>query len=242
MSNMIYNQIYFEDEVCNYDNITDQSLTRFGIAIDRNQTESILISGGFTIVNPKFGNEIKTICRNFRGRQMIRAFSIFMYENGVTLLPTEFRDFEFEIFRILLGNGIITASAITPAVMIKAFKAIKKNGLRALLASVLDGRSKNIRAWKCLTCKRFRASNSGLWTCKNRVHLIPEHLSYAEIANYYPDVISHGGYMYSSMLLTSPKSCGEVKPRVRTRLTKSVIYELDDQISIVRKLMNIDVK
>lgn len=239
---MIYNSIYFEAEVRDYDNITDQSLSEFGIAIDRYQTEGILISGGFTIVNPKFGNVIKTICRNFRGRQMVRAFSIFMYENGVTLLPTEFRDFEFEIFRILLGNGIITASAITPVVMIKAFKAIKKNGLRALLSAVLDGRSKSIRAWKCLTCKRFRANNVGIWTCKNRVHMIPEQLSYAEIANYYPDAISHGGYMYSSMLLTSPKTCGEVKPRVRTRLTKSVIYELDDQLSIIRKMMDIDVK
>lgn len=238
---MIYNQIYFEDEICNYDNITDQSLSNFGIAIDKYQNEGIRVSGGFTIVNPKFGNTIKTICRNWRGRQMVRVFTIFMYENGVTLLPTEFRDFEFEIFRILIGNGVISG-AVTPAVMIKAFKAIKKNGLRALLAAVLDGRSKSIRAWKCLTCKRFRATNSGLWTCKNRVHLIPEHLTYAEIANYYPDVISHGGYMYSSMLLTSPKSCGEVKPRVRTRLTKSVIYELDDQISIVRKMMDIDVK
>jgi hypothetical protein len=241
MSNMIYNSIYFEDEVRNCDNITDQSLSQFGIAIDRYQTAEILVSGGFTIVNPKFGNTIKTICRNFRGRQMVRVFAIFMYENGVTLLPTEFRDFEFEIFRILIGNGII-AGAVTPAVMIKAYKAIKKNGLRALLAAVLDGRSKNIRAWKCLTCKRFRASNSGIWTCKNRVHMIPDHLTYAEIANYYPDVISHGGYMYSSMLLTSPKTCGEVKPRVKTRLTKSVIYELDDQISIIRKMMNIDIK
>lgn len=239
---IIYNDIYFEDEVRDCDDITDQSISQFGIVIDKYQKEKINISRGFTIVNSELGNVIKTICRSLSGRQMIKTFSIFMYENGVTMFPSEFKDFEFEIFRILLGNGIITAGAITPAVMVKAFKAIKKNGLRALLSAVLDGRSRTIRAWKCLTCKRFRATNSGIWTCKNRVHLIPEHLTYAEIANYYPDALAHGGYFYSSMLLTSPKSCGEVRPRVRTRLTKSVIYELDDQINIVRRCMDIDVK
>lgn len=241
MNNAIYSDVYFRDEVHFHDEGNDERLEKFGIVINQFQPDSIIIRKGFVIVNKSMADNIKKgICSNLPGRHMLEQFTIFMYENGVTMNSEEFKEFEFEIFRILIGNGII--KTITPSKMIKAYKAIKKHGLRALLGAVYYNRSKNIRAWRCLTCKNLRSDENGLCICKGHEYPVPEGLDSKEIPYLYPDAYSYGGVMYSSVLNEVPKRCGSSKPRIKTRLTKSVVYELDDQIEVIRRVMNIDVE
>ena len=242
MNNFLYSDIYFSEEarVASSKKGRDFGLHKFGIVVDE-AVDGILIKDGFIKMNAYFAKLLRrtSLIKSLPGRHLIETFSVFVYENGLSMTTSEFRDIQLEIFRILVGNGIITSC--TPSSMVKAYKALKRNGVRALLAATISGRSKHIRAWKCLTCKRFRAKNDGTCSCKGYKFSLPDNMKAIEIANMYPDAIEDGGMLYSSIMCEIPKACGVSKPRVKTRLTKSVIYELDDQISIKRKVMDIDI-
>lgn len=243
MNNFLISDIGFEEEVrlASSEKGLDFGLAKFGIVVDEAIHEGIVIEDGFVKISTSFAKLLRrtSLIKSLPGRHLVETFSIFVYENGLTLSTSEFRDAQREMFRILIGNGII--SSYKPSSMVKAYKALKRNGIRALLAAAVSGESKNIRAWKCLTCKRFRAKNDGTCSCKGYKFSIPGKMEADEIASTYPDVEADGGKLYSSIMATIPKSCGGSKPRVRTRFTNSVIYELDDQISIKRKIMDIDV-
>ena len=244
MNNILFSDIYFEEEVrlASSEKGLDFELAKFGIIIDET-VNGIIIEDGFVKIDMSFAKLLKrtSLIRTLPGRHLVETFTIFVYENGLTLSTSEFREIQAEIFRILVGNGIISSRTCTPSSMMKAYKALKRNGVRALLAAAVSGESKHVRAWKCLTCKRFRAKNDGTCSCKGYRFSLPDDMSAIEIANMYPDAAEDGGILYSSIMSEVPKSCGVSKPRVKTRLTKSVIYELDDQISIKRKVMDIDV-
>jgi hypothetical protein len=244
MNNWLFSDIYFEEEVrlASSEKGLDSGLAKFGIIIDET-VNGIIIEDGFVKIDMSFAKLLKrtSLIRTLPGRHLVETFTIFVYENGLTLSTSEFREIQAEIFRILVGNGIISSRTCTPSSMTKAYKALKRNGVRALLAAAVSGESKHVRAWKCLTCKRFRAKNDGTCSCKGYRFSLPDDMSAIEIANMYPDAAEDGGILYSSIMSEVPKSCGVSKPRVKTRLTKSVIYELDDQISIKRKVMDIDV-
>lgn len=242
MNNFIYSNIYFAEEarVASSAKGRDFELYKFGIVVDES-IKSIIIDDGFVKMGMSFAKLLRrtALIKSLPGRHLVETFTVFIYENGLTLNTSEFRDIQLEMFRILVGNGIITSC--TPSSMVKVYKALKRNGIRALLSAVVSGESKCIRAWKCLTCKRFRAQNDGTCSCKGYRFSLPDTMSAIEIANMYPDAREDGGMLYSSIMSEIPKSCGVSKPRVKTRLTKSVIYELDDQVSIKRKVMNIDI-
>lgn len=240
MNNIIINDIYFIDEVIYHDKMEDRFLEKYGIVVSKSTSVNMVVEDGFVIMSKRFAKKVKgTILKNLYGRKMLETFAIFMYENCVNMNSKDLKEFDFEIFRILIGNGII--SNYTPASMIKAFKALKVNGFRALLGAVVYGNSKKIRAWRCLTCKRLRANTKGECTCKGYEYPVPAGIPSEMVPILYPDVHSKNGVMFTSVLNDIPKSCGVGKPRVETRLTKSVVYELDDQIHIIRKIMDIDI-
>lgn len=242
MNNFLYTDIWFSEDVrlASSENCIELGLSKFGIVVD-DMINGITIKDGFVKVDPSMGKLInRTFIKSLPGRHLVETFTTFCYENSLTLNEKEFKEFQFEIFRILIGNGIISSCA--PSSMVKAYKALKRNGIRALLSAVASGESKNIRAWKCLTCKRFRAENDGTCFCKGYRFSLPDNLTAIEIANLYPDAQTEGGVMYSAFIPKAKKSCGVAKPRVKTTLTRSVIYELDDQLDIKRKCMNIDIK
>lgn len=245
MNNFLFTDIYFEEEVrlTSSEKGLDFGLHKFGIVVDESVIDGIIIDDGFVKISTSFAKFMRrtSLINSLPGRHLVETFSIFVYENGLTLSTSEFRDIQLEIFRILVGNGIISSSTCKPSSMVKAYKALKRNGIRALLAAAVSGESKNIRAWKCLTCKRFRAKNNGTCSCKGYKFSIPGKMEADEVASTYPDVEADGGKLYSSIMAEIPKSCGGSKPRVKTRFTNSVIYELDDQIQIKRKIMDIDV-
>jgi hypothetical protein len=242
MNNFLVTDIYFSEEAreASSKKGADFGLHKFGIVVDES-IAGIIIKDGFVKVDVYFAKLMlrTSLIKSLPGRHLVETFTIFVYENGLTLSTSEFRDIQLEMFRILVGNGII--SSCSPSYMVKAYKALKRNGIRALLAAAVSGESKHIRAWKCLTCKRFRANNDGTCSCKGYRFSLPDSMKAIEIANMYPDATEDGGVLYSSIMPEIPKSCGVSKPRVKTHLTKSVIYELDDQISIKRKIMNIDI-
>lgn len=241
MNNMLISDIYFMTEIIYHDKMTDRSLEKFGVIISDYATSDIVIEKGFVIVSKSFAQKMKrTILRNLPGRKLVETFSIFCYENGLNLNSDEFKEVEFEMFRILIGHGVI--KSITPSKMIKAFKAMKVHGFRALLAAAVSGESKRIRAWRCLTCKRLRTDSKGVMRCNGFYHPVPEGMTTTEISALYPDNKTVDGIMMSTYLHSIPKVCMVIKPRVPIRLTKSVVYELDDQISIIRKTMDIDVE
>lgn len=244
MNNFLFSDIYFEEEVrlASSEKGLDFGLAKFGIVIDET-VNGIIIEDGFVKIDMSFAKFLRrtSLIKSLPGRHLVETFTIFIYENGITLSSSEFRNIQLEMFRILVGNGIITSRKCTPSSMVKAYKALKRNGVRALLHATFSGESKHIRAWKCLTCKRFRAKNDGTCSCKGYRFSLPDNMSAIEIANMYPDATEDGGMLYSSIMSEVPRSCGVSKPRVKTRLTKSVIYELDDQILIKRKIMDIDV-
>lgn len=228
-------------EVIYHDKMTDRSLEKYGLIISDYATSDIIIEKGFVIVSKSFAEKMKrTILRNLPGRKMVETFSIFCYENGIDLNMDEFKEVELEMFRILIGHGII--KSITPSKMVKAFKAMKVHGFRALLAAAVSGESKRIRAWRCLTCKRLRTDSKGVMRCNGFYHPVPEGLETTQISSLYPDNKTVDGIMMSQYLHSIPKACMVIKPRVPIKLTKSVVYELDDQISIIRKTMDIDVE
>lgn len=245
MNNFLISDIGFEEEVrlASSEKGLDFGLAKFGIVVDEAIHEGIVIEDGFVKISTSFAKFMgrTSLINSLPGRHLVETFAIFVYENGLTLSSSEFRNVQLEIFRILVGNGIISSSTCKPSSMVKAYKALKRNGVRALLAAAVSGESKNIRAWKCLTCKRFRAKNDGTRSCKGYKFSIPGKIEADEIASIYPDVTADGGKLYSSIMAEIPKSCGGSKPRVKTRFTKSTIYELDDQIRIKRKIMDIDV-
>lgn len=244
MNNLLFSDIYFEEEVrlASSERGLDFGLAKFGIVVD-DSVNGIVIDDGFVKVDISFAKFLRrtSLIKSLPGRHLVETFSVFVYENGLSLSTSEFRNIQLEIFRILVGNGIISSRICTPSSMVKAYKALKRNGVRALLHATFSGESKNIRAWKCLTCKRFRAKNDGTCSCKGYRFSLPNNMTAIEIANIYPDATEDGGILYSSIMSEIPKTCGVSKPRVKTRLTKSVIYELDDQISIKRRIMDIDV-
>ena len=241
MNNIIISDIYFMTEVIYHDKMTDRSLEKYGLIISDYAMSDIVIEKGFVIISKPFAQKMrKTILRNLPGRKLVETFSIFCYENGLNLNNEEFKEVEFEMFRILIGNGVI--KSITPLKMIKAFKAMKVHGFRALLTAAVSGESKHIRAWRCLTCKRLRTDSKGVMKCNGFYHPVPEGLETTEISSLYPDNKTVDGIMMSQYLHKIPKVCMVIKPRVPIRLTKSVVYELDDQLSIIRKTMDIDVK
>lgn len=240
MNNMFISDIYFMTEVIYHDKMTDRSLEKYGIVISDSMTD-ISIEKGFVIVSKSFAQKMKrNILGNLPGRKLVETFSIFCYENGINLNTKEFNEVEFEMFRILIGNGII--KSISPSKMIKAFKAMKVHGFRALLAAAVSGESKQIRAWRCLTCKRLRTDSKGVMKCNGFYHPVPEGLETTQISALYPDNKTVDGIMMSSYLHNIPKVCMVIKPRVPIKLTKSVMYELDDQLSIIRKTMDIDIR
>jgi hypothetical protein len=242
MNNFLVTDIYFSEEAreASSKKGADFGLHKFGVVVDES-IKGIIIEDGFVKIDMSFAKLLRrtALIKSLPGRHLVETLTIFVYENGLSLSTSEFRDIQLEMFRILVGNGIITSC--TPSSMTKAYKALKRNGVRALLSAVISGESKHIRAWKCLTCKRFRAKNDGTCSCKGYKFSLPDNMKAIEIANMYPDAIEDGGMLYSSIMCEIPKACGVSKPRVKTRLTKSVIYELDDQISIKRKIMDIDV-
>lgn len=244
MNNILFSDIYFEEEVrlASSEKGLDSELCKFGIVVDE-AVNGIIIEDGFVKIDMSFAKLLRrtSLIKSLPGRHLVETFTVFVYENGLSLNSEAFREMQAEIFRILVGNGIISSRICTPSSMVKVYKALKRNGVRALLAAAVSGESKHIRAWKCLTCKRFRAKNDGTCTCKGYRFSLPDNMSAIEIANMYPDATEDGGILYSSIMSEIPKSCGVSKPRVKTRLTKSVIYELDDQIAIKRKIMDIDV-
>ena len=244
MNNFLISDIYFEEEVrlASSEKGLDFGLHKFGIVVD-DSVNGIIIEDGFVKMDVSFAKLLRrtSLIRSLPGRHLVETFSIFVYENGITLNSSEFRNMQLEIFRILVGNGIISSRTCTPSSMVTVYKALKRNGVRALLATTFSGESKHVRAWKCLTCKRFRAKNDGTCSCKGYKFSLPDTMCAIEIANMYPDATEDGGVLYSSIMSKIPKSCGVSKPRVKTRLTKSVIYELDDQIAIKRKIMDINV-
>lgn len=241
MNNMIISDIYFMTEVIYHDKMTDRSLEKYGLIISDYAMSDIVIEKGFVIISKPFAEKLKrTILKNLPGRKLVETFSIFCYENGLNLNNEEFKEVEFEMFRILIGNGII--KSITPLKMIKAFKAMKVHGFRALLAAAVSGESKRIRAWRCLTCKRLHTDSKGVMRCNGFYHPVPEGMETTEISELYPDNKTVDGIMMSSYLHSIPKVCMVIKPRVPIKLTKSVMYELDDQLNIIRKTMDIDVK
>lgn len=238
---MIISDIYFMTEVIYHDKMNDRSLEKYGLVISDHTTSDISIEKGFVIISKPLAQKMrKTILRNLPGRKLVETFSIFCYENGLNLNNEEFKEVEFEMFRILIGNGVI--KSITPLKMIKAFKAMKVHGFRALLAAAVSGESKRIRAWRCLTCKRLRTDSKGVMKCNGIYHPVPEGMETTEISSLYPDNITIDGIMMSSYLHSIPKACMAIKPRVPIRLTKSVVYELDDQIELIRRVMDIDVE
>ena len=242
MNNFLVTDIYFSEEarVTSSKKGADFGLYKFGVVVDES-IKGIVIDDGFVKMGTSFAKLLRrtSLIKSLPGRHLVETLVIFIYENDLSLSTSEFRDIQLEMFRILVGNGII--SSCTPSSMVKAYKALKRDGIRALLAATVSGESKNIRAWKCLTCKRFRAKNDGTCSCKGYKFSLPDNMKAIEIANMYPDAIEDGGMLYSSIMSEIPRSCGVSKPRVKTRLTKSVIYELDDQISIKRKIMDIDI-
>jgi hypothetical protein len=241
MNNMFISDIYFMTEVIYHDKMDDRSLEKYGLVISDHIMSDIAIEKGFVIISKSFAQKMtKTILRNLPGRKLVETFSIFCYENGLNLNSDEFKEVEFEMFRILIGNGII--KSISPSKMIKASKAMKVHGFRALLAAAVSGESKHIRAWRCLTCKRLRTDSKGVMKCDGFYHPVPEGLETTQISSLYPDNKTVDGIMMSSYLHNIPKVCMVIKPRVPIKLTKSVVYELDDQLSIIRKTMDIDVR
>jgi hypothetical protein len=241
MNNMFISDIYFMTEVIYHEKMTDRSLEKYGLIISDYAMSDIVIEKGFVIVSKPFAQKMKrTILGNLPGRKMVETFCIFCYENGIDLSMEEFKEIELEMFRILIGHGII--KSITPSKMVKAFKALKIHGFRALLAAAVSGESKRIRAWRCLTCKRLRTDSKGVMRCNGFYHPVPEGMTTTEIAALYPDNRTVDGIMMSSYLHKIPKACMVIKPRVPIKLTKSVIYELDDQLSIIRKTMDIDIR
>ena len=245
MNNCLITDIYFEEEVelASSEKGDDFRLHKFGIVVDESVT-GIVVEDGFVKMSAPFAKIFQrtSLIKTLPGRHLVETFTIFVYENGLTLSSSEFRDVQLEMFRILVGNGIISSTTCKPSSMVKAYKALKRNGVRALLAAAVSGKSKHIRAWKCLTCKSFRVKNDGTCSCKDYMFRIPGKMEADEVASTYPDVTVDGGKLYSSIMATIPtSSCGGSKPRVKTRFTKSTIYELDDQISIKRKIMDIDI-
>jgi hypothetical protein len=241
MNNIIISDIYFMTEVIYHDKMDDRSLEKYGLVISDHVMSDIAIEKGFVIISKSFAQKMKrTILGNLPGRKLVETFSIFCYENGLNLNNEEFKEVEFEMFRILIGNGVI--KSITPLKMIKAFKAMKVHGFRALLAAAVSGESKRIRAWRCLTCKRLRTDSKGVMKCDGFYHPVPEGLETTQISSLYPDNKTVDGIMMSSYLHSIPKVCMVIKPRVPIKLTKSVMYELDDQINIIRKTMDIDIR
>ena len=245
MNNILFSDIYFEEEVrlASSEKGLDSELYKFGIVVNE-AVDGIIIDDGFVKISTSFAKFLRrtSLIMSLPGRHLVETFSVFVYENGLTLSSSEFRNIQLEMFRILVGNGIISSRTCTPSSMVKAYKALKRNGVRALLGAVYYNRSKNIRAWRCLTCKNLRSDENGLCICKGHEYPVPEGLDSKEIPYLYPDAYSYGGVMYSSVLNEVPKRCGSSKPRIKTRLTKSVVYELDDQIELIRKIMDIDVE
>lgn len=244
MNNFLITDIFFSEEarVASSEKGLDFGLYKFGIVVDEG-INGIAIEDGFVKMSVSFAKIFQrtSLIKTLPGRHLVETFTIFVYENGLTLSSSEFRNIQLEMFRILVGNGIISSTTCKPSSMVKAYKALKRNGVRALLAAAVSGKSRHIRAWKCLTCKLFRAKNDGTCSCKDYMFRIPGKMEADEVASTYPDVTADGGKLYSSIMATIPKSCGGSKPRVKTRFTKSTIYELDDQIQIKRRIMDIDV-
>lgn len=245
MNNWLFSDIYFEEEVrlASSEKGLDFGLTKFGIVVDE-AVNGIIIEDGFVKVDVSFAKFLRktSLISSLPGRHLVETFTIFIYENGLSLKASEFRDMQLEIFRILVGNGIISSRTCKPSSMVKAYKALKRNGVRALLAAAVSGETKRIRAWRCLTCKRLRTDSKGIMMCNGFYHPVPEGLKTTEISALYPDNKTVDGIMMSSYLHKIPKVCMVIKPRVPIRLTKSVVYELDDQISIIQKTMDIDVE
>lgn len=223
MNNFLITDIFFSEEarVASSEKGLDFGLYKFGIVVDEG-INGIAIEDGFVKMSVSFAKIFQrtSLIKTLPGRHLVETFTIFVYENGLTLSSSEFRNIQLEMFRILVGNGIISSTTCKPSSMVKAYKALKRNGVRALLAAAVSGKSRHIRAWKCLTCKRFCAKNDGTCSCKDYMFRIPGKMEADEVASTYPDVTADGGKLYSSIMATIPKSCGGSKPRVKTRFTK----------------------